>query len=270
MKKVLVVSAVILIILPILLIFYITYVEMEQYRYDDNYKIIETAYGVPSQVIRGTINESFELEGQFISKEFVFIDIDTSNENPIKFLYSVNDEVKAGDCLALIGDEKIYSQYNGIIADFSFTANDSYIKLLNLEKLMFECYYNGDLSIEESKTYTTTDNNKLTITSVSNIYDEQGRKIYAQVENDEYMYGQKAKFIVNTGVSYEDVLMIRKDCIYRKEMDGKHYIRRVKSNREVIGEVEVTPGISDGNMISITGLEEGWYCDPGYAKFLNN
>ena len=48
-----------------------------------------------------------------------------------------------------------------------------------------------------------------------------------------------------------------------------YYIRRVSPNGKVLEEVEVKVGIISKGKVSISGAEEGWYCDPGYARLMN-
>ena len=155
-----------MLVLPFFIISYISYIEMNQYKIDDNYKIVETAYGEPSQVFRGTLNQSFNLEGKFISKNYIFVDIKNSDNTLIKSFFSINDEVNEGDCLALVGDNNIYSPCNGIVVEFNLNNQSPYIKLLNLENLLFECYYDGYISLNEDESYYSTNNEKLSIIPV--------------------------------------------------------------------------------------------------------
>ncbi len=84
-----------------------------------------------------------------------------------------------------------------------------------------------------------------------------------------FLYGETVEFEIPTGTVYTDVLAVDKDCVYQKEPDGPYFIRRVSDDGRVIEEVEVETGISNKEMITITGVEEGWYADPGYAKLIN-
>ncbi len=269
MKKTIIILGAIMFILPLLLIGYVSYLEMEEYQQEEPYQIVEKAYGDPKQVFRQSISECFELSGSFTAKSSIFIDVNNKDSKAVRTLASIGDEVKNGDAIAVIGDVTVYSTVNGIISDMNLYGKDGYVKLLDLENLLFECSVDEDSSMTVGDTYTTEDNETIELVSLSNMSDESGRKAYFKVTGGSFIYGQAKVFKVYTGTVYQNVLVIQEKCVYQKEAGGVHYVRRVDESGVVIGELEVEVGISDGTYITITGVEEGWYCDSGYAQFVD-
>lgn len=269
MKKIVIAIGAFIIIIPIILISYISYLEMKKYEPKINYKIEEKSYGNPTPILRTTIDEKFSIKGKFTSTSFAFVDIKNQNFENTKTVVAVNDEVKKGEVLAYIKDKPIYSNVNGIVSEIDVMKQNGNFKILNLDKLLLECYMDPKLKLIENTTYTANDNIKIKLVSLSNIVDDFGRRAYFQVEGGNYVFGQKIEFQVLTGVVHKDILATDKNCVYQKEKAGPYFIRRVDKSGKVIGEVEVKVGLTDNKMISISGAEEGWFCDPGYGKFMN-
>lgn len=251
-------------LVPLLLLAYMSYLETGQYE-QEVIKVVERSYGTPTPVERRTLREVIKVKGTFISDAGVFIDI---GQGEVRALVSVEDEVQKGDALATVDGEEITAPCNGVVKELSAYAG-GYIRLLNLEELSLECYVGESaVKLEQGKTYEADGGLTATLVSLSNIVEENGRRALFTVTGGSFLYGQSAEIEIYTGIQYEGVLTVEKACVYQKEAEGPYYVRRVRQNGEVIGESEVKVGISNGNMISITGAEEGWMCDPGYSKFM--
>lgn len=267
-KKMFLLIGIFIIAVPIVLIICITYLEMKKYEPRPDYTIGEITYGEPVAVERTTIEEKFVLQGRFTADKFKFVDFSLGYGDQVKVVVSADVEVKKGDLLGLINAKPFYSTTNGLIQEISVGSESGYFKVLDLDSLIFECYVDPETELTPGQVYTANDTIKLRLAFLSNVVDEAGRKARFEVEGGNYLYGQSAVFEVSTGVFHKDVLATRKEAVYRKEVGGPYFIRRVEINGRVIGEVEVKVGISDNKMISITGAEEGWYCDSGYGALM--
>ncbi len=268
MKKTIIILGAIMFILPLLLIGYVSYLEMQEYKPEAEYKIVEKAYGDPRQVFRQSVSESFELSGTITSKSYVFVNAENNDSKTVRTYVSTGDEVKVGDVLALIGDTEIVSSVNGIVSDMSLYGKDGFVKLLDLDSLVFECSVDEGRLLEVGDTFETEVGATLELFSLSNMTDSSGRRAVFSVTGAQFLYGAAKTFKVYTGTVYNNVLVVHRKCVYQKEIGGPYYIRRVDESGLVIGEVEVDVGISNGTLITITGAEEGWYCDSGYAQFV--
>lgn len=269
MKKTIIILGAVMFLLPLLLIGYVSYLEMQKYQPEEAYKIVEKAYGTPMQVVRQSVSECFTLSGTFTSKTHVFIDADNKDGKTVRALVSVGDEVKKDDPLAVIGEKPLVSTVNGVVEEVSLFGEKGYVKLLDLGDLVYECALGDTMSLSVGDSFTTESGETVTLSSLSNMESDGSRKAYFTVTGGNYLYGKAKTFTVYTGTVFQNVLVVDKDCVYRKEAGGPYYVRRVDASGVVIGEVEVQVGISDGKYITVTGLEEGWYCDSGYAQFVN-
>lgn len=270
MKRMAMLIGVFIIILPITSITYVSYLEIQKYKPKTNYILSQVSYGEPKQIMRTNLEENLLIKGKFISKSYKFIDVKNNDVENIKTTISVNDEVKKGDILFYLNSKPVYSNVNGIICELDLDRQNGYIKLLDIDNLLFESYVSLDNKLELNKTYIADENIKIKLVSLSNIINEQGRKDYFKVDGNNFFYGQEAEFKLKTGLIYTDVLAVDKHCVYQKEDGGPYYIRRVEADGTVIGEIEVKVGNADESMILISGVKEGWYCDSGYAKFINS
>lgn len=269
MKKIVIIIGVFIIIMPIILISYTSYLEMKKYEPKKEYKISEKSYGDPTEIIRTTLEEKVLISGQFVSNSVAFVDVKNNELDNVKTVIVVNSEVKKGDVLVYVNNKPIYSPINGIVSEIDVMRPNGYIKLSNLDNLLLECNMEDDRKLELNKVYNIDNNMKIKLVSVSNVMNGSIRKAYFQVEGGKFVFGQTASFLVPTGVVYNDVLSVKKSCVYQKEKDGPYFIRRVSKSGNVIGEVQVKVGITDNDMISLSGAEERWFCDPDYGKLMN-
>jgi hypothetical protein len=269
MKKALYGVALLVIILPMFLIGYITYLEMQEYQPNIDYTIGEKSYTIPVEITRETLEENIVLKGSFTSNSNVFITISNSSSRAIRLEKSIGDEVSKGDVLAYIKDKPVTSTCNGIVTEIDIYSTDGYIKLLDLDNLLFETYVDSKGSLNVGEKYEVDGTIKITMVALSKVIDENGRKAYFKVEGGDFLYGQATEFCLYTGTVFNDILAVPQDCVYQKETGGPYYIRRVTSNGTVLEEVEVKVGISSNKMVSITRAEAGWFCDQGYAKLMN-
>lgn len=269
MKKVVVVIILfILFIAPLGLISYVSYLEMKKYEPEEIMKVQEKSYGEPVLITRTNMSETFELNGTFISQTYNFVELNNKSGDIVKTLVSYNDEVKKGDVLAYINNTPVLSPVNGIITDLRAEQENGFIKLLDIEDLLFECVIDSSLILTTSDVYSTENGLSVQLVSLSNVAAKTGRKACFKVSGGNFLYGETTNLTVYTGVVYENVLVINRSCIYQKEKGGQYYIRRVDVGGVVIGEYPVRIGISNNDMVCISDVEEGWFCDPGYAKFI--
>lgn len=269
-KKLIITLAIILMALPLSLIAIITYLEMEEYKPQVAHTIGQGAYGELKGVIRGDIEEALSLKGTITSREHAFIDVSNKGFGLVKTLVNVGDEVKKGEVLLYINDKALASSVDGIVEEINVGGDKGYVKLLNLSSLTFVSYSKEMEKLEVGKEYSLEEGGTATLTYLSNAWEEQGRKGYFTLSGDGFIYGESKELRIKTGVGHSGVLMVDKDCVYQKEKEGPYYLRRMESSGKPLGEIEVKVGMDNGEYITITGAEEGWYCDSGYGKFMKS
>ncbi|SES86237.1 hypothetical protein [Anaerobranca gottschalkii] len=268
MKKVAIIIGIMAVIMPVILITYITYLEMENYKTNVDFNITEKSYGSPSLIFRKDLEETVVIRGIITSNTFKFVE--WNNNTRVRLLVSVGQEVKKGDILLTFSNGNVTSPVNGLIEEINVF--DNYIKIKSFEELILEGFLpQRDVKkLEEGKEYQV-DSKKLKLQFISNMIAENGvdRQVSFKIEGENLLYGQRVEIEIPTGTVYNNVLVISRKCVYQKEKGGPYFIRRVEGNGTVIGEVEVKIGIGNKDYISITGVEEGWFADPGYAEIMN-
>lgn len=268
MRKIIVLLCLCL-LLPVILIGYVTYLEMQRYEPPVGYAISKLSYGEPVPIIRIDIAEKFSLNGVITSREFIFIDCRNTSYNDVRSLVNVFDEIQKGEIIAYVAGKPLYSPVNGIVMEVNVNQVNGYYKVLSLDNLLFKTSLSESLDIKIGDKFYLDGGIELELKFLSNITSTKGREAYFTIQGKDLFYGQNLSLEVPTGVVLTGVLATHRDAVYQKTKDGPYYIRRVEANGKVISEVQVDVGITDGEMISISGVQEGWYCDPGYGRLMN-
>jgi hypothetical protein len=271
LKRAAVILCAFTIIMPVVFISYISYIEMQEYKPKYNYTVTSSSYGSPVEILRHTtLEEKILVSGHFISTEYIFADINNLSYSNFKRIADINQEIARGEILAYNRNIPVYSPVNGLVLDIQIFDKTGYFKILSWEHLIFEAFVSSSFSkLEINKPYQISESITLTLVYLSNAVTSEGRKAQFKVEGGQFLYGQETVFEIPTGVIYSDVLAVPSNAVYQKEVNGPFFIRRVEKNGNVLEEVQVKLGISDGSFITITGVKEGWYCDPGYSSLMN-
>lgn len=261
---------VVLLITPLGLLLEISNREMDAFQRPTMPALKEMAIGRVVQVTRQDIQEYITVAGTFTSDENAYQEIAVKNPSLIRWDVAVGDEIQVGQVLGTYQGESVIAQYSGIIQSInSHSAEDPYIKVKLLEHLVLECDVLKDtLSVlKRSQNMATEDGDLVAMTYVSNVCSAAGTyRVKLFVGTDKYTYGQTVEMVLYSGLRYPQVLVVDRDCVYQKEAGEGNpwYIRTVTATGEVLWEVQVEVGFTIGDMICITGVDEGTYCDAGY------
>lgn len=256
-------------LMPVILIGYVTHLEMQQYEPQIGYSISQLSYGEAVPIERIDIVEKFRLDGVVTSREHIFIDCKNSSHNDVKSLVNAFDEIQEGEIIAYVAGKPLYSPINGIVLEANVSQANGYYKVLYLDNLLFKTSLPAHLAVNIGDKFYLDKEVSLELIFLSNIITDAGREAYFRIQGKDIFYGQHLSFDVPTGVVHTSVLATRREAVYQKNKGGPYYIRRVDANGKVIGEIKVDVGITDGKMISVSGVQEGWYCDLGYGRLRN-
>ena len=111
------------------------------------------------------------------------------------------------------------------------------------------------------------DGEKIKVLKKSNMIEEGKFKVWLSIADKHAIYGKSVNgYELYTGVIYKKALVVPIGCVY--SMDGNSYIRTVDENGIYKSDIEVKTGFANDEFICISGdgVEEGMYCDTGYAK----
>ena len=228
----------------------------------------ETSYGPPLATYRTTIAESVALSGEFVSETYAEMPLSYDKPNLIHWYVANNAEIHEGDVLGTYQGEEIVSTLDGVIVSISASAKDnSYIRVRLPEPLLFKtnCTTTALDSLNLAVKLTVS-NEDVEIVRTSFQRNADGTiTTLLRVPTAKRRLGEKANITVYTGLSLKNVLVINKDCVYKKN-NGKYYMREVTKDGYYLREVEVQIGREGyNNAICVSGVEEGSYFDSGYG-----
>lgn len=260
-----------LLLVPIVGIYTLTELEMQQY--SDVYvpAVVQKSYGQPMPVERRDMKEFITLSGTFVSTETFFMELsDLKNTYSARFLVEVGDYIEEGMLLGYTenGKKEIFSTATGIIREIHL-GSSSYIRMDSNEALALRCSVKDELlEILERSNLNLTDKDGrpvelLEIEKTMNSFGE--RFVYLRLPSGVYG-GETTDLLLYTGKVYTKALVVSNKCLFRLPGDEKTwYVRTVDEQGNALENVQVSIGFSDGEFTCITGLKEGELLDSGYA-----
>lgn len=260
--------------IPLVLIYGISRQEMDQYVAPVQGNYTPSTYGTGEMVTRQDMEESIKVSGSFVSTSYAFQELNDENSGKIRWLVSVGEMVESGQTLGLYEGEPVIAEVTGIIESISLSFENAYIQYITMDGLELECRVEDKtLSILEDGGLTTGEGELVSLTYTAPFKNTDGTTtVRLSVEGmDGYIGLSVVDLKIFTGRIFYDSLVISEKCVYQKESgeDAAWYVRRVSETGYFIDEVEVTPGYSDGEMVSVTGVSEGDFCDNGYKAVIS-
>lgn len=261
-----------LLVSPLGLIFYISSQEMEAYQPPEAPLLQETAYGAVAQARRQDVEEYITVAGTFVSRACGYMELEQEFPSRIRWDVSVGDEVQEGQVLGTYQGTPVVSTLNGILVENnSYSAGDAYLKVQLLEPLELECRVT-DRVLTSLKRYaeelTTEDGTAVTVTYTGIVKDANGTTLVRlAIDSEDHYYGEVLPELrLLTGRSYSQTLVLDASCLYQKEPGENNpwYARRVTAEGLFLGEVTVQVGYSNGDVVCVSGVNEGDYFDTGY------
>lgn len=250
-------------LLPIVILYTLTMSEINKYLPSEITIVKEMSYGPVYEIIRGSVTEKIKLKGRFESTETCIVTSSARNNVPI---VSEQDEVYVNDILGYEGTKEVLSTCNGIVEKIYMNSEVLIYLIKDIDHLVYEGFTGSEIPINIGDA-VVLDKNNGKVVSISNVMTIEGIKYSFKIDNGNYRLNQEAEFIVSTGTSYENVLVIPIDCVYYNTKNSSYVYREVKNTGEVIGEKEIKIGIKDEFYMSAQGLEGGSYCDFEYGKY---
>ena len=224
-----------LLVSPLGILYEISQREMAEYQVHALPALTQTSIGRVLQVTRQDVQEYFTVSGVFQSSESAYQPLTMENPGLIRWEVSTGDEIQAGQVMGTYNGESVVAEFSGII-----------------EKI-------------------TEAGESVRLTYTSNLKSANGdRRIQLVIDSDAYSYGTSVNLKIYTGLSYPQVLVVHQDCVYQRNpgTENPWYVRTVTKNGEVIGEQQVEIAFTMGNLVCISGVSEGTYCDAGYKDIV--
>ena len=262
-----------LLVSPLGILYEISQREMAEYQVHALPALTQTSIGRVLQVTRQDVQEYFIVSGIFQSSKNAYQSLTMENPGLIRWDVSAGDEIQAGQVMGTYNGDNVVSEFSGIIEKINTGSADPYVKVKLLDKLVLEATVSKSTLaiIKRSMNMTTEAGEPVRLTYTSNLKTAIGdRRIQLTIDSEDYSYGTNANLKIYTGLSYPQVLVVHQDCVYQRNpgADNPWYVRTVTKNGEVIGEREVEIAFTMGNLVCISGVAEGTYCDAGYKDII--
>ena len=255
---------------PLGLIYEISNREKHQYATPTAPDFVEMAYGTIAEAERRDLRESVSLTGVFRSDTYEYIELKQSEPSKIRWDISVGDEIQKGEQIGTYKGEAITASVSGLVAEIS--AYDGYIKVQLATPVFLECDVSAKtlVLLKNGQALTTEDGEAVTLIYTAMIRNGDGTtRVRLKIDSEAYFLDQIVEeLLIYTGNVYMQTLVLPEKCLYQRTAgeDEPWYVRQVTEGGKLIGEVEVTRGYSDGEWVSVTGIEEGQFFDAGYRQ----
>ena len=262
-----------LLVSPLGILYEISQREMAEYQVHALPALTQTSIGRVLQVTRQDVQEYFTVSGVFQSSESAYQPLTMENPGLIRWEVSTGDEIQAGQVMGTYNGENVVAEFSGIIEKINTGSADPYVKVKLPDELVLEATVSKSTLaiIKRSMNMTTEAGESVRLTYTSNLKSANGdRRIQLVIDSDAYSYGTSVNLKIYTGLSYPQVLVVHQDCVYQRNpgTENPWYVRTVTKNGEVIGEQQVEIAFTMGNLVCISGVSEGTYCDAGYKDIV--
>lgn len=255
---------------PLGLIYEISNREKQQYATPTAPDFVEMAYGTIAEAERRDLRESVSLTGVFRSETYEYIELKQNEPSKIRWDISVGDEIQVGEQIGTYKGEVITASVSGLVAEIS--SYDGYIKVQLATPVFLECDVSAKtlVLLKNGQALTTEDGESVTLVYTAMIRNGDGTtRVRLKIDSENYFLDQIVEeFLVYTGNVYMQTLVLPEKCLYQRTAgeDEPWYVRQVTEGGKLVGEVEVNRGYSDGEWVSVTGIEEGQFFDAGYRQ----
>ena len=259
-----------LLLAPLGLIYEISQREREAYAAPPAPVIRETALGSVVQATRQDVEEYIRLSGSFVSRENGYMELTQKNPNDIRWQVTVGEEIQAGQVLGTYNGEAIISTLDGILLEINTYAGKPHLRVQLLTGLELQCSVPDKLlkQLRRAEKLTAEDGTAATLVYTANVKNDDGSTtIRLKLDGEGYSYGMAVKDLtLYTGHVYTGALVLPEKCLYQKNAgeDQPWYARQVTADGYYVQELQVERGYSNGQLVCITGIEDGTYYDSGY------
>lgn len=261
---------VVLLSAPIVGLFVISQYEQRQYQPAAEVVLRDYAYGDICQVIRTDIEQRLTVSGTVVSTDVTFIELNQyERPDKIRFTIEYGQLVNAGDVIGYYNGDPVTATQSGIVKDIS-VGEDSYIMLQSMDDLALKvpCYDETLLSAlsADGLRLTSEEGLEFVVDKIDAAQDSTGAvNVYLTCENALLVYGKEyVDYALKTGRVFPQTLAVDERCVYSYAGSSKAYVRTVDHDGVFVSEMEVTTGYTDGELICISGVDEGVLCDAGY------
>lgn len=259
-----------LLLIPVGALLYLSRLEQDQYSATTaggDIVLVERAYGDIEEVLLTDLYESIELSGRVVSTGYLYQELDIKSPHLLRLWVQSGDYLAAGDTIGICEGEAILSSTSGIISKISL-GTDAYIEFYDLDTLALECYVTKDiLKVLNRENLALTDKSGAAyeVVRLEDVPTNNGlyRALIRPVNGELALGASTGNLTMFTGRCYPDCIVVPQDCVYT--LDGTNfYVRIVDIEGVFLSQRQVEPGETVGNLVCVSGVKPGEYCDSGY------
>ena len=265
-----------LLVAPLGLIWQISQDEMAEYAAPEVPVLQETAVGDVVQAIRQDVQEYVILSGTFTSTEYAYMELNARQASSIRWVVDIGDEIQEGQVLGTYKNTEIISSVSGILVEVNTYSAAPYLRVQQFSPAVLEARIDDrtlsalilaeELSTEHGETVT------LEFHSLQKNPDGT-TDVLLSIDSEKYTYGQELRELrILTGRVYRKTLVLPAKCVYQKEAGENEpwYARMVTEEGLFLMEMEVQIGYTNGDVVCISGVEEGTWFDSGYKAIIGD
>ena len=260
---------------PLWLIAELSRREQAQYTVPAPPVFVETAYGTIARAERGDVRESVCVSGVFQSFTYTYMELTQRDPSRIRWTIAVGDEIHAGQCIGSCQGEEILADCSGLVREIqAYSRENAYLRVQQAAPVVLVCDVSPGtlLALRYAKELTTPEGIAARLVYTAAIRGSDGStRIHLQLDSEAYFLNQTVEeLILYTGNAYPQALVLPKACLYQKTAgeNDPWYVRRVTEDGVFLAELPVGRGYTDGELVCVTGVEEGQFFDEGYGQVL--
>lgn len=263
-----------LLVAPLGLIWQISESEMAQYTTPEVPVLHETAIGSVVQARRQDVQEYVVLSGTFVSTEYAYMELDPTQAPSIRWIVDIGDEIQGGQVLGFCQEAEIVSTVTGILVEMNPYVSSPYLRVQSFSPVALEVKVDDQTlsALQKANTLTTENGESVSLSYYSMQKNPDGTtNVRLAIDSDNYTYGEELDRIrILTGRVYSKTLVLPTDCVFQKEAGDSNpwYARMVTEEGIFLTEVEVQIGYTNGDVICVSGVEEGAWFDSGYKAIM--
>lgn len=259
---------------PLGLIYQISRDEMEKYEVPDPPKLNQTAFGTIKRASTMDVEEYVTLQGVFTSSTYADMELSGRKMEEIRWSVASGQEVQEGQSLGTYQGKEILSTISGTISNMSLYGAHPYIRFQLYTPVEFRCSVDKKILkvLQTSTDLKTEEGEAVKLLFASRKCNADGTTdVTLSIDTERFIFGQEISNLkILTGRIYRNTLVLPAECLYQKfpGEDSPWYAREVQENGVLIAEREVKIGYSNGEIVCVSGIEEGTYYDAGYKAVM--
>jgi len=264
----------VLLVAPLGLIWQISSNEMAEYAAPEVPMLQETAVGDVVQAIRQDVQEYVIVSGIFTSTEYAYMELNARQASSIRWIVETGDEIQKGQVLGTYKNTEIISTVTGILVELNTYSASPYLRVQQFSPVVLETRVDERTlaALKSAEELVTESGEQVTLEFYSMQKNPDGTTdVRLSIDSDKFTYGQELRELrVLTGRVYRKTLVLPAKCIYQKNAGENEpwYARMVTEDGIFLMEMEVQIGYTNGDVVCISGVEEGAWFDSGYRAIV--